>query len=127
MEKYEQYIYPKSARQKLKLARETNQTVYLYGMTGFGKTSLITHYLARRKAIFIDAETASLPEFDAIPSHPADEENKNSASVKYFEQYGAEAFLKKVKEIISNANESTLNYYGYNYVDYILEGNKKRS
>ena len=76
MEKYEQYIYPKSARQKLKLARETNQTVYLYGMTGFGKTSLITHYLARRKAIFIDAETASLPEFDAIPSHPADEENK---------------------------------------------------
>ncbi|MBI6038176.1 serine/threonine-protein kinase [Clostridium perfringens] len=57
--------------------------------------------------------------------YPADEENKNSASVKYFEQYGAEAFLKKVKEIISNANESTLNYYGYNYVDYILEGNKK--
>ncbi len=30
--------------------------------------------------------------------YPADEENKNSASVKYFEQYGAEAFLKKKKK-----------------------------
>lgn len=33
----EVYIYPKSAKQKLKLARENNQTVYLYGKTGYGK------------------------------------------------------------------------------------------
>lgn len=60
----EVYIYPKSAKQKLKLARENNQTVYLYGKTGYGKSSLVTHYLSRRKVIYIDVETASLSEFD---------------------------------------------------------------
>ena len=51
MEENEVYIYPKNAKQKLKLARANNQTVYMYGMTVFGKTSLVTHFLLRRKMI----------------------------------------------------------------------------
>lgn len=37
MEENELYIFPKLAKKKLNLAKETFQTVYIYGMTGFGK------------------------------------------------------------------------------------------
>ena len=72
MEENELYIFPKLAKKKLNLAKETFQTVYIYGMTGFGKTSLVTHYFAKRNYIYIDARTAMLSEFDNIPVDQAD-------------------------------------------------------
>lgn len=42
------YIRPKKAASLLKTAQSIKQTVYIYGTTGFGKTALISDYLARR-------------------------------------------------------------------------------
>lgn len=42
------YLRPKKAAKKLKAAQGANQTVYIYGVTGTGKTSLVKDYLGRR-------------------------------------------------------------------------------
>lgn len=42
------YLRPKKAARKLKSAQGVNQTVYIYGVTGTGKTSLVKDYLGRR-------------------------------------------------------------------------------
>ncbi len=41
----ERYVRPKNAEKKFKLARELGQTVYLYGITGSGKTALVRDML----------------------------------------------------------------------------------
>ena len=38
------YFRPKKAAKKMKLAQEMGQTVYLYGVTGLGKTSFVKDY-----------------------------------------------------------------------------------
>lgn len=42
------YLRPKKAAKKLKTAQGSNQTVYIYGVTGTGKTSLVRDFLGRR-------------------------------------------------------------------------------
>lgn len=65
MEEQKVYIYPKNAKRKLKNAKDHGQNIYIYGMTGFGKSELINHYLARQKnLIVIDAENAVIEDFD---------------------------------------------------------------
>lgn len=47
------YIIPAAALQKLRFAEKTNQTAYVTGATGFGKTSLVKHYSAKKKHTYI--------------------------------------------------------------------------
>lgn len=53
------YIRPQKAAKKMKLAQSMNQTVYLYGVTGSGKTSLIRDMLNRRTYSYYPAEATS--------------------------------------------------------------------
>ncbi len=45
----ERYIRPKAAVNKIKAAQNISQTVYIYGVTGIGKTSFIADFLSRRR------------------------------------------------------------------------------
>lgn len=43
------YIAPTAALRKLRAARGLQQTVYIYGATGYGKTELVRQYLSNRR------------------------------------------------------------------------------
>ena len=48
------YIKPKHAIKRLKVADEENVTVYIYGISGIGKTELVVRYLNKRKYLMFD-------------------------------------------------------------------------
>lgn len=50
------YVRPKTAYNRLKAAQRMKQTVYVYGSTGYGKTSLVTDFLKRKKYNYISAK-----------------------------------------------------------------------
>ena len=50
----EYYVRPQAAWEKMKAARNSQQTVYIYGTSGSGKTSLVADFLARRRYCYID-------------------------------------------------------------------------
>ena len=50
------YIHPKAAWDKLRMAGARRQNVYLYAATGYGKTELLHRYLRRRKHIWLSGE-----------------------------------------------------------------------
>jgi LuxR family transcriptional regulator, maltose regulon positive regulatory protein len=49
------YIRPETAERKIKAASEKNQTVYIYGVTGSGKTSLVSSILYHKKYLYYSA------------------------------------------------------------------------
>lgn len=61
------YVYPEVAKRKMKAAQTLFQTVYIFGVFGYGKTALVQHYLSRRKYYYIDAATAPLDDFQFAP------------------------------------------------------------
>lgn len=50
------YIAPKAAFRKLRAARSLEQTVYIYGATGYGKTQLVRQYLSGRKYVYVSCK-----------------------------------------------------------------------
>lgn len=50
------YVRPQTADRKLRAAQTLSQTVYLYGVSGCGKTSLLYDYLGRRRYLYFSAE-----------------------------------------------------------------------
>lgn len=54
------YIRVKTAYNKLKTARTIEQNVYLYGVTGCGKTELVTHFLGRERYTINDCKNGYL-------------------------------------------------------------------
>lgn len=58
------YIKPNKAYRKIKTADEDNITVYIYGVTGIGKTELIKRYLKGREYFYFDAGTLYAQELD---------------------------------------------------------------
>lgn len=54
----QQYIPPETAYQKLRLARTLERNVYLYGATGYGKTTLLRQYLDFRSYHYLDCRSA---------------------------------------------------------------------
>jgi LuxR family maltose regulon positive regulatory protein len=50
------YVRPQAADRKLRAAQTLSQTVYLYGVSGCGKTSLLYDYLGRRRYLYFSAE-----------------------------------------------------------------------
>ena len=62
----EKYIRPKKANDLMKSAQNIHQTVYIFGTTGFGKTSFVTDYFARRKYEYYSAADADFMETNLI-------------------------------------------------------------
>ncbi len=58
------YIRPKMANKKMKAAQAMAQTVYLYGISGCGKTFFIRDYMGKRKYYYFSAEKLSEEELD---------------------------------------------------------------
>lgn len=52
----ERYIRPKVAEEKFKLAQGLKQNVYLYGMTGIGKTAFVKDMLGKKSYDYYSAE-----------------------------------------------------------------------
>ena len=69
------YIAPAAALKKLKAARSLQQTVYLCGATGYGKTELVRQYLSGRRYIYLSCE--ELPwEAGALPRSEPGRQNR---------------------------------------------------
>ena len=49
----EHYVRPLAAWNQMKAAKNTGQTVYIYGVTGTGKTSFAADFLARKKYLYL--------------------------------------------------------------------------
>lgn len=64
--KDESYIRPKEAARKLKMAQNTKRTVYLYGVTGTGKTALVEDVLGKRGYAYYPAGE-TLPDQVCVP------------------------------------------------------------
>lgn len=52
----DRYVFPKRAKKKFKLAQELQQNVYLYGITGVGKTALVKNMLGRKSFYYYSAK-----------------------------------------------------------------------
>ncbi len=60
MDEKEVYVFPHQAKAKLKAAKQAQVPVYIFGMTGFGKSALIRNYLGKKKYILFDAASSPL-------------------------------------------------------------------
>ncbi|MCI7131646.1 MAG: LuxR C-terminal-related transcriptional regulator [Lachnospiraceae bacterium] len=62
------YVRPQAAWEKMKAAQNTRQTVYLYGTTGSGKTSLVADFLGRKRYYYITmADTGIEEAMEMVP------------------------------------------------------------
>ena len=52
----EKYVRPKRAEEKFKLAQRLQQSIYLYGITGIGKTALVKDMLGRKSYYYYSAK-----------------------------------------------------------------------
>ena len=58
----ELYIRPKAADRKMKTAQTISQTIYLYGVSGSGKTSFIRNFMGKRRYYYYSAENLTKEE-----------------------------------------------------------------
>ena len=63
----ELYIRPRQANKKMKAAQSLSQTVYLYGISGCGKTAFIRDFLGRKQYRYYSAEELNEKELE-IPA-----------------------------------------------------------
>lgn len=63
----EHYVRPQAAWEQMKAAKNTGQTVYIYGATGIGKTSFAADFLARKKYHYLSvADTGTVHLADMV-------------------------------------------------------------
>ncbi len=55
----ESYVRPQAAWEKMKAAWNARQTVYLYGVTGTGKTSFVADFLSRKRYCYVSVSDVS--------------------------------------------------------------------
>ena len=60
----EYYIRPRLANKKMKSAQDSSQTVYIYGISGCGKTAFIRDFLGRRRYHYYSAANIQENELD---------------------------------------------------------------
>lgn len=59
----EYYVRPQAAWERMKAAQNSQQTVYIYGTTGSGKTFIVAAFLARKQYCYIDMASTGMEEF----------------------------------------------------------------
>lgn len=68
------YLRPKEAEKKMKMAAGINQTVWISGVCGSGKTGFVTDYMKRRRYSYYSAKEV-IPEQVEIPNVSDDKAN----------------------------------------------------
>lgn len=66
------YVRPQTAWEKMKAAQNTRQTVYLYGVTGTGKTSLVADFLDRKRYHYVSVSDTAITEIVGIVPEKTD-------------------------------------------------------
>lgn len=56
----EYYVRPQAAWEKMKAAKNTRQTVYIYGSTGAGKTTFIADFLGKKRYHYVSVEDTGM-------------------------------------------------------------------
>lgn len=59
------YIYPQKAWKKIRAAREVRQNIYLYGASGYGKTTLLEHYFGQQEHRYFSAGSIQSEELES--------------------------------------------------------------
>ena len=89
------YIAPANALQKLRKARNTPQTVYLYGATGYGKTELVRQYLSGRRYTYLSCE--ELPwEEGALPRPEPGRQNRRVVVIDDLHRLKSEELRRQI-------------------------------
>lgn len=60
----EVYVFPHQAKAKLKNAKLSQMPVYIFAMSGFGKSALVRNYLEKKKFVLFDAVESPLTDLD---------------------------------------------------------------
>lgn len=60
------YIYPQKAWKKIRAAREVGQNIYLYGASGYGKTTLLEHYFKHMEHYYFSAGSVQPKELENL-------------------------------------------------------------
>lgn len=68
----EYYVRPQAAWEQMKSARNTRQTVYIYGATGTGKTSFVAGFLAGKRYCYIDLAKSGIAEMARMVQEKTD-------------------------------------------------------
>lgn len=97
------YIYPDKAIEKLNLAYENSKPVYIYGMTGFGKTALIKHYLNLKEYLYLESEE-DIEQLSLNFNNKEDDSNKKIVVIDNLQFIELEATKEKIIDIIKNKN-----------------------
>ena len=72
----EHYIRPQAAWEQMKAARNTGQTVYIYGATGSGKTALVTDFFARKTYHYLSATDMGASQMNGIIREKTEDAHK---------------------------------------------------
>lgn len=80
----EHYIRPRAAWEQVRAARNTGQTVYLYGVTGTGKTSFVADFLAGKQYSYLSVSNTSIAEMAAMAPRAEDTPQKKVLAKKIF-------------------------------------------
>ena len=67
----EHYVRPQAAWEQMKAARNTGQTVYIYGTTGIGKTSFVVDFLARKQYCYLSVTDTDVVDERMAGFYPA--------------------------------------------------------
>ena len=68
----EYYVRPQAAWEHMNAARNTRQTVYIYGTTGTGKTSFVADFLDRKRYSYISVADTGIADIAAMLTEKTD-------------------------------------------------------
>lgn len=96
----EHYIFPPTARRKLKAAQEVPQTAYIFGATGYGKTELVKQFLGKHRHIYLSCADG-LWDSGVLP--PPTEKRDNLATIVVIDDLHRLQSEDKHQEVVSLA------------------------
>ena len=80
----EYYVRPQAAWERMNDAKNSHQTVYIYGTSGSGKTSFVEDFLARRRYCYIDMADTGMEELAGIVQNEKKKADKKETAQTIF-------------------------------------------
>lgn len=77
----EYYVRPQAAWEQMKAAWNAHQTVYIYGITGTGKTSFVADFLTRKQYDYLSMSNVKVTEIAEIIAKKIEIEKRNAQKI----------------------------------------------